>query len=213
MFHRKGQETSSDCWLQLNNHLLLHTKRLRLALLFRKTVKWNKLSASNSCKAYKQTCGYEQPDVAVGAPVHCREMGQMAFKGPLPLKPFYDSTRCSLEIQFLIIIIIFIFRTGNNPLPFLVRNSSISTGTEGLWYLHRFRGKGTDWISISLQICVHFLVHLTEVLHTFISCLLLQCTAFSTRLEYLTKKIFLRKKNKLQLDGSHAPPHSTVKIN
>lgn len=68
-------------------------------------MKWNKLSASNSCKAYKQTCGYEQPDVAVGAPVHCREMGQMAFKGPLPLKPFYDSTRCPQEIQFFLLLL------------------------------------------------------------------------------------------------------------
>ena len=34
--------------------------------------------------------GSEQPDVAVGVPVHCRELDQMAFKCPFQLKRFYD---------------------------------------------------------------------------------------------------------------------------
>ena len=34
--------------------------------------------------------GSEQPDGAVGVPVHCKELDQMTFKGLFQLKKFYD---------------------------------------------------------------------------------------------------------------------------
>jgi len=33
------------------------------------------------------------PDGAVGVPVHCRELDQMALKGPFQLKQFCDSMK------------------------------------------------------------------------------------------------------------------------
>lgn len=39
----------------------------------------------------------EAPDQMVGIPVHCREVDQMAFKGPFQFKQFYDSMIISLQ--------------------------------------------------------------------------------------------------------------------
>ena len=42
--------------------------------------------------------GSEQPDLAVGVPIHCGELNWMTFKGLFQLKRFYDYK--SLYVQF-----------------------------------------------------------------------------------------------------------------
>jgi len=44
--------------------------------------------------------GSEQPDLAVDTPIHCREVGQVAFEGPLQVKQFSDHLLWTTEGTF-----------------------------------------------------------------------------------------------------------------
>ena len=44
-----------------------------------------------ACGAQNMGTGLRGPNGAIGVPVHCRGLDQMAFKGPFQLKRFYDS--------------------------------------------------------------------------------------------------------------------------
>ena len=65
---------------------------------------WNRLPReavkAPSLETFKAGQGSEQPDVAVDTPIHCREVGQVAFEGPLQVKQFSDHLLWTTEGTF-----------------------------------------------------------------------------------------------------------------
>ena len=57
---------------------------------------WHRLprdeGGAPSLQALRSGWGALSTDGAVGVPARCRGLGQMAFKGPFQLKPFYDES-------------------------------------------------------------------------------------------------------------------------